>query len=138
MSSQHRQTTPETEDEIDDILSDTSSSSSSSMSSSNAAGQQRKDDHTPIKSFYLPLSTLKYVLTIPSQLFFLISGMAGFAHFPRQIVNVHSRFPALIDIKGKGKVEKGKESIKLNLNEWIGENVPSLKGVFTPTWYLPK
>ncbi|ORY25059.1 Alpha/Beta hydrolase protein [Naematelia encephala] len=101
------------------------SSSDSDLSSPLARTPPRRPSH--VQSFFLPLSYLRFALTVPWQLLFAISGMLGFAHFPRQIVRVTPRTPATF--------KAGEQEI--GLNQWVERNVPSLKGVFKPSWLLP-
>jgi hypothetical protein len=83
----------------------------------------------PIKSFYYPQSTFRSILSLPGQLFFAIAGFLGLAHYARQIVQICPRSPAIV---------KKRTGAAVDLNRWVKENVPSLRGSFVPTWWLPK
>ena len=84
---------------------------------------------TEIKPFFLPRGWFHGLLTLPAQIWFAISGLLGIAQYARQVVRVPpARSSALI------KTSRG----KVGLAEWVDKEVPSLKGTFLPTWWLPK
>ncbi|RXK38700.1 hypothetical protein M231_04010 [Tremella mesenterica] len=77
-------------------------------------------------------------LSIPSQILFALLGLIGMAQYSRQIVRVTPRDPADIgDDGGDYKAHEG-DSAAINVARWVEENVPSLKGTFKPSWWLPK
>ncbi|KAL1412997.1 hypothetical protein Q8F55_000746 [Vanrija albida] len=90
----------------------------------------------PLKSFYLPTSSvLARILALPSQLLFAIMGLVGLAHYARQIVRVRPRNPAPL-VRATAVAGNG-ASKELTVDQWVEDNVPSLKGTFTPSWWLP-
>lgn len=94
----------------------------------------------PIKSFYLPTSSVfARILALPSQLLFAIMGLVGLAHYARQIVRVRPRTSApLVRSAAAAAAAKETSSAELTVDQWVEDNVPSLKGTFTPSWWLPK
>ncbi|WVR03567.1 hypothetical protein IAU60_000559 [Kwoniella sp. DSM 27419] len=77
------------------------------------------------------------LITFPSQLLFALAGMVGMAHYARQIVNIVPSKPAYIRLKravGSVGDVQGKE---VRVDQWIAENVKSLRGVFRPSWWAP-
>ena len=102
--------------------------------------EQRNDhDNDNIKPFLLPNpSFLSWLLSIPSNIWFAISGLLGLASYTRQIVSVAPRSPAAINIsRSHAKLANG-DSKGVRLDDWVERNVPSLKGVVRPAWWLPK
>ena len=96
-----------------------------------ASGSGRPGAHAqhPIKPFYLAKTPIQALLALPGQILFAIAGLFGLAHYARQIVHVSPKVPgALYHVKGH----------RLDLNRWVKDNMPSLKGSFVPTWWLPK
>ena len=110
--------------EVDDILHP--DSDSDSVQDDDISSQH------PIKPFYLPGSWLSQLLSVPQQLIFALAGLMGIANFARQIVKIKPRQAGAV------KVKKGDQETRTSVNEWIDTNVPSLKGSFTPSWWLPK
>lgn len=92
------------------------------------------DGLPPTKPFYLPQTLVGKALALPAQILFAVLGMLGLATWARQIVRVVPRQAAKIVIGGDGE-GAGRE---VNLASWIDQNVPSLKGTFKPSWWLPK
>ena len=67
--------------------------------------------------------------------FAILHTMANYLHlasYPRQIVNITPKNPAVIVLPEK---EKDRE---VSVTRWVEENCPSLRGTFTPSWWLPK
>lgn len=84
--------------------------------------------HQPsIKPFYLSNSPVSRLLALPQQALFALLGMVGLATWAHQIVRVRSKQSAAMPGGVGGTID-----------QWITENVPSLKGTFTPAWWLPK
>lgn len=81
----------------------------------------------PIKPFYLPSSPIARLLAVPQQFVFAVLGMLGLATYAHQIVRVSAKQSAPMPGGVKGTID-----------QWISDNVPSLKGTFTPAWWLPK
>ncbi len=94
-------------------------------------------DH-PIKQFHLPLSTFRRLLSLPGQIVFAITGLLGLAHYSRHIVLVRPEKSAELNIAKHSKGQRRSVLDKQLLSEWIEENVPSLLGSFTPSWWLSK
>jgi hypothetical protein len=102
-------------------------------------------------TYHLPQSTFSHFLAAPSKLWFTILGMLGLAVYPRQIVRVFPSKPGSLALgqgKGRSRIQDEDEADgwqgvegerrEMSVNEWVGENVPSLRGTFTPAWWLPK
>lgn len=69
--------------------------------------------------------------------------MAGLRVYPRQIVRITPAKPAILKLGQGTKQANGSGAVGgatqgKSLTEWISDNVPSLKGTFTPSWWLPK
>ncbi|KAL7418672.1 hypothetical protein Q5752_006355 [Cryptotrichosporon argae] len=115
----------------------------------------------PTKPFYFARSAHASVLSLPAQVLFALAGLVGLAHYARAIVRAAPRRPGVVHVRawegdgvdgepsegGSGgeasEVESEVDEDKLggrstSVNRWIDENVPSLKGAFTPAWWLPK
>jgi hypothetical protein len=120
MTVRRRQTSVE-DSSVDDLLQTDSPSDSDNE-------QQRPD--LPVKSFFLPNSWLTQFLSVPSQIIFAIAGLMGIANFARQIVRIRPKRSGVLQLRDEG----GSEPVA----QWIEENVPSLQGVFKPSWWLPK
>lgn len=91
----------------------------------------------PIKPFYLPRSFWGQLVTLPSQILFMILGAMGLAHYSRQIVRVRSKRSAALEITKKVG-ERREVARTTTVDKWVQDNVPSLDGSFTPAWWLPK
>lgn len=68
--------------------------------------------------------------------------MAGLRAYPRQIIRILPAKPAILKLRD-GNAADGNTTFSAggrekSLSEWISDNVPSLKGTFTPSWWLPK
>lgn len=118
----------------------TESSDSNTDFSSRNTTPEPSDDH--VQSFYLPRSGLQALISLPRQILFAIAGLFGLAHYARQVVRITPRLPAILTLRSDtrsdvGDSENGGDG-KVSLNQWIERNVPSLKGRFVPTWWLPK
>jgi hypothetical protein len=83
--------------------------------------------HPDPKPFYLPQSVVGKALALPAQILFALLGMLGLATWARQIVRVVPRTA--------GRIARGASE---DVTAWVDRNVPSLKGSFTPAWWLPK
>ena len=79
-----------------------------------------------------------------------MSSVMGMLIHSSQIVRVYPRSPARLRIlttaapngveeEGPGSEDES-DDVKggIGLSQWVDENVPSLHGTFTPTWWLPK
>jgi hypothetical protein len=84
----------------------------------------------PVKSFFLPNSWISQFLSVPSQIVFAIAGMMGLANYARNIIRIKPKRSGALEIRGNG----GSEPVA----EWIEDNVPSIRGSFKPSWWLPK
>jgi len=93
------------------------------------SGDTDTDASHPIKPFYIPRNPLQALLALPGQILFAITGLFGFAQYARQIVRIIPRQPGRVVLRDKS--EEG-------LAEWVERNLRSLRGGFTPTWWLPK
>lgn len=112
----------------------------SSTDSSSSHTHLSARDH--VQSFYLPRSAFQALISLPRQILFAIAGLFGLAHYARQVVRITPRLPAILSLRpgaesDGGDSENGGDG-KVSLNQWIERNVPSLKGRFVPTWWLPK
>ena len=90
---------------------------------------QKWSEH-PVKSFFLPNSWIAQFLSVPSQIVFAIAGMMGLANYARNIIRIKPKRSGDLEIRGNG----GSEPVA----EWIEDNVPSIRGSFKPSWWLPK
>ena len=78
---------------------------------------------------YVPSSIGHTIRQLPKRCLFAMAGLIGLASYPRQIVLVRAAKPAILNVNG---------SEKSSVTEWIESNVPSILGVFRPSWWLPK
>lgn len=83
------------------------------------------------------MSLLAQIASLPGTILLTLLSMMGLAAFPRQIVKVMPRRPAVLNIRSRAKGSKG-QSGEETLSSWMKTNVPSLGDVFTPAWWLPK
>lgn len=96
------------------------------------------------------ITLLTSILALPGTILLSLLSMVGLASWPRQIVRVvpkssvklasHTGFRGgRLDGSGKGEnsatIGTGKHPI---LADWVTNSVPSLKGTFKPSWWLPK
>lgn len=77
---------------------------------------------------YVPSSIGHTLRQLPKRCLFAMAGLIGLASYPRQIVLVRAAKPAMLSLNGS----------EVSVTEWIESNVPSIHGVFWPSWWLPK
>ena len=102
---------------------------------------RREKDH--VKSFYVSKNPFQALWHLPAQIFFAITGVLGLAQYARQIVRVVPKLPAALAVRraqnnGSDSGVGDATSKDVSLGQWVDENVGSLRGVFRPTWWLPK
>jgi hypothetical protein len=100
-------------------------------------------DKDHIKGFYVSKNPFQALWHLPAQIFFAITGFLGLAQYARQIVRVAPRLPAALAVRTgyasrANSTADATDTKEVTLSEWVDENVGSLRGVFKPTWWLPK
>ncbi|ODN79060.1 anon-23da protein [Cryptococcus wingfieldii CBS 7118] len=95
---------------------------------------------SPLPSFFSTIYT--YTLGLLLAAFrdgaYSFFGFLNMVRWSSDIVKVVPGKPGLVDFARKNNVLGGERGAKgVTVNEWVEENVPSLKGTFTPAAWLP-
>ncbi|WVF65970.1 hypothetical protein IAT40_000708 [Kwoniella sp. CBS 6097] len=120
------------ETETEDLLSASRVLDTSAASGDAALGFKKRKAPNPVISRFWDF------ITFPSQLLFALAGMIGMAHYARQIVKIVPSNPARIMLRQNSIGTKENQSRKeVRVDQWISDNVSSLKDVFRPSWWAP-
>lgn len=88
---------------------------------------------TVVDNPYVPSSIGHTIRHLPKRCLFALAGLLGVASYPRQVVLVRPTQPATVTLGASDG-----DSSAASVTEWIERNVPSIHGVFWPSWWLPK
>ncbi|OCF36347.1 anon-23da protein [Kwoniella heveanensis BCC8398] len=121
------------ETEAEDVLAASQSLTPPSAAAGDAAlGFTKRKAPNPLISRFWDF------ITFPSQLLFALAGMIGMAHYARQIVKIAPTNPARIRLARRSdETEESQPEAEARVDQWIADNVKSLKDVFRPSWWAP-